>query len=54
MDTTPRYGDSDVILLHRIVAKLSADNGGAFAPRFSDGKNTLLWKWAKLLAEFGL
>jgi len=54
MDTNPKIGDSDQVLLFKTVSILSTRHGDAsLAPRLGDSKNTLLFKWAKLLAQYG-
>jgi hypothetical protein len=50
----PKQGDSDVVLLAKIVASLSASNAGAYPPRRDDSKNDLLFKWAQHLSIYGV
>lgn len=49
VDVTPRYGDSDVVLLTKIVSALSTRfSAPELAPKPLDSMNQLLSKWAAL------
>lgn len=54
MTNTPKQGDSDVVLLAKIVSSLSIADGGAIPPRRDDSKNDLLFKWAQHYSLFGI
>ena len=54
MLSSPKRGDCDVLLLAKIVAMLSAKHSAPqLGYRTGDGKNTLLFKWAALLDQYG-
>lgn len=50
VSSTPVPGDSDYVLVFRIVSGLSQSQGGIHKPLSGDSFNRLLFKWAALVA----
>lgn len=54
MDTAPKFGDCNNVLLAKIVQVLSNKHSAPqLAPHAGDSDNRLLFKWAALLAQYG-